>query len=195
MIALVRDRGTMARTAAQSLFCSWETVGDSRPGVIAQAASTSVDRHVVVEHHVVAGGDDAGEPAAQHLDGRGLVRLPSRRISTASLRRISSPKTSSPCWRSVVPVSTTSAMTSATPRVIAVSTAPSRRTTSALTPWSGEVLLDEARVARGHAMTRDLGDARAGAGLGGIPEGRPAEAQGHHLDGGAAGSRGAGRGR
>jgi hypothetical protein len=36
-----------------------------------------------------------------------------------------------PCARRVVPVSTTSAMTSATPSVIAVSTAPSNRTTSA----------------------------------------------------------------
>ena len=62
--------------------------------------------------------------------------LSSRPIRTASLRRIGSPKTSRPWLRSVVPVSTTSAMTSATPRVIAVSTAPSRRTTSPLTPCS-----------------------------------------------------------
>ena len=77
-----------------------------------------LDPHVVVHHHVAACGQDALQPADAGRRRRLLVRLSSRPISTASLRRIGSPKTSRPWSRSVVPVSTTSAMTSATPRVI-----------------------------------------------------------------------------
>ena len=40
MTAFVSVRRTIARTAAQSLLCSGDTVGDSRPGVIATARST-----------------------------------------------------------------------------------------------------------------------------------------------------------
>ncbi|CAM5483797.1 hypothetical protein STANM309S_04759 [Streptomyces tanashiensis] len=48
--------------------------------------------------------------------------------------------TSRPALRRLVPVSTTSAMTWATPSWIAVSTAPSRWTTEASMPWSARCL-------------------------------------------------------
>ena len=76
LVQLVHDlrwcasAGTMARTATQPLSCSGDTVGDSSPGVSAQACSTSSTRHVVVHHHVAARGQDALQPAAQDLDGR-----------------------------------------------------------------------------------------------------------------------------
>ena len=63
---------------------------------------------------------------------------PVRRTSTASDSRIGSPTISRPACRSVVPVETTSAITSATPSRTAVSTAPSSRTTSASTPCSAK---------------------------------------------------------
>ncbi len=61
---------------------------------------------------------------------------PVRRMTTASECMIGSPKTSRPALRREVPVSTTSAMTWATPSSMAVSTAPSRWTTEASTPCS-----------------------------------------------------------
>jgi hypothetical protein len=61
-------------------------------------------------------------------------------MTTASDFMIGSPKTSRPALRSEVPVSTTSAMTSATPSSMAVSTAPSRWTTEASTPLSARYL-------------------------------------------------------
>ena len=51
--------------------------------------------------------------------------------SAASDRRMTSPKATRPCWRSERPESTTSAMASATPSWMEISTAPSRRITSA----------------------------------------------------------------
>ena len=41
MICWASARGTMARTACQPGLASGDTVGDSSPGVIAQAASTT----------------------------------------------------------------------------------------------------------------------------------------------------------
>ena len=46
----------------------------------------------------------------------------------------------------------------------------------------GEVLLDQARVARRHPLALDVGDASRVARAGGIPEGRPPEPERHHLD-------------
>ena len=54
----------------------------------------------------------------------------------ASDSRIGSPNSSSPAWRRVVPVSTTSAITSATPSRMAVSTAPSSEISRVITPRS-----------------------------------------------------------
>src|SRR4029077_1282770 len=51
----------------------------------------------------------------------------------------------------------------------------------------GHVLLDQSGVARGDPVTRDVANRGRGAGAGGVPEGRRAEAQGHQLDGGRAG--------
>ena len=51
----------------------------------------------------------------------------------------------------------------------------------------GQVLLDQSRVAGGDPVTRDVGDRGRGAGAGGVPEGRRAEAERHQLDGGRAG--------
>ena len=60
---------------------------------------------------------------------------PPRVISTAADSRMISPKVARPAARRVVPVSTTSAITSATPSWMLVSTAPSRRVTEASMPW------------------------------------------------------------
>ncbi len=65
---------------------------------------------------------------------------PARVTSTASDSRMLSPKVSNPAWRSVLPVSTTSATTSATPSWMLVSTAPSRRMTVASMPRSSRKL-------------------------------------------------------
>ena len=52
--------------------CSGETVGPSRPGVSATAASTCAPRDVVVHHHVAARDQDALEPAPEDLEAVGL---------------------------------------------------------------------------------------------------------------------------
>ena len=59
------------------------------------------------------------------------ISKPLRAITIASLVKIGSPNIFRPAWRSVLPVLTTSAIRSATPRRTLLSTAPSRRTTSA----------------------------------------------------------------
>ena len=140
-------RGTIARTATQSSSCSDETVGDSSPGVSAQARSTRRLGAVVVEHDVGARRDDSRRCAAAAPRCAWSSPRPSRRMRTASLTAGSARRRpQGPAGAGWCPVSTTSAMTSATPSVIAVSTAPSRRTTSADSPRSARCRADEARV-------------------------------------------------
>ena len=107
--------------------------GLSSPGVSATASSTRSLGHVVVHHHVGARDEDALEPALEDRRSPSGVGRPGAGTSTASdsqdRRRRRSP---GPACRSVLPVSTTSAITSATPSWIAVSTAPSRRITLGL---------------------------------------------------------------
>ena len=79
---------------------------------------------------------------------------PARVTSTASDSRITSPKISSPAWRSVLPVSTTSAITSATPSWI-------ERLDGAVEPDDGGVDAVLLEVAAHHAGVR-RGDPLAG---------------------------------
>ena len=127
---------TIERTATQPSRCSGETVGLSMPGVSATACSTRLDADVVVHHHVGRAPPGRPRAGAGTRRSRPAARPPARVISTASDSRIGSPKTSSPALRSVLPVSTTSAITSATPSCTLVSTAPSSRVTVASTPCS-----------------------------------------------------------
>ena len=91
--------------------------GRLQPGGQGAGLLDEVDPHVVVHDHVAASDDHALQPADQGVDlGVGL-RAWVRRTSTASDSRIGAPNSSSPARRSVVPVETTSAMTSATPRL------------------------------------------------------------------------------
>ena len=193
MTALVPERGTIARTANQSRFCSGDTVGDSRPGVIAQARSTRVAGHVVVEHHVAAGGDHAQQPAAQHLDG-GRSSLPSRRTSTASLRRIGSPKTSRPWERRVCAglddVGDDVGHPEGDGGLDGAVEAHDRGGDAVV----GQVLLDQAGVARGDPGRRRRTRGR-GARAGGVPEGGGAEAEAISSTARPSRSRAAGRGR
>ena len=61
-----------------------------------------------------------------------------------------------PAWRSVLPVSTTSAITSATPSWMLVSTAPSRRIDGRLDAALLEERADHADVRRGDAGAGEL---------------------------------------
>ena len=71
MIRCVPARGTIARTATQPALCSGETVGDSRPGVSATAASSVPRPDVVVHHHVAARDQHALRAAAEDLEAVG----------------------------------------------------------------------------------------------------------------------------
>ena len=79
------------------------------------------------------------------------------------------------------------------PRVIAVSTAPSSRTTSASTPEPRQVGRHEAGIRGGDPATRDIGDLGNLTGARGVPEGRGAEVEPEHLDRGTAGVEGRSR--
>ena len=191
---MVPERGTIARTAFQSGFCRLETVGDSRPGVIAHASSTSAAGHVVVEHDVVPGGDDAEQPAAQHLDGRVLVaalaadehglaaqdRVAEDLEALAAQRRAGLDDVGDDVGHPEGDRGLDGAVEAHDLGLDAV---------------VGEVLLDESLVARGDPATGDVRDRGHGTGAAGIPEGRLAEAERHDLGRGAARSRAAGHGR
>ena len=86
------------------------------------------------------------------------VLAPRRVMRTAEDSRIGSPKISRPAWRSVLPVSTTSAMASATPSWMLVSTAPSRRTTLGADAVLLEVGAHHAGVGRGDPLAGEVGD-------------------------------------
>ena len=129
-------RGTIARTATQPSRCSGETVGLSMPGVSAHRLLDPVGGDVVVHHHVGAGHQDALEPAPEHLEALGLGRAGAGDQHRLGLQDHLAERSSSPACRSVLPVSTTSAITSATPSWMLVSTAPSSRVTVASMPRS-----------------------------------------------------------
>ena len=182
-------RGTIARTATQAGSRS----GRDRRGLDARGQRDRgldlVDR---ARRNPSSRSDGRpGRPAGGAATGRhagSRPATPTRRTSTASERRIGSPITTRPAWRSVVPVSTTSAMTSATPSWMEVSTAPSSRITSALTPCSARCLATSPGkevATRRPAEVLDAGV--AGAGQRGVAEGRAAEAELEHLLGRGAG--------
>ena len=113
---------------------------------------------------------------------------PPRVTSTASDSRITSPKVARPAALSVLPVSTTSAITSATPSWMLVSTAPSSRVTVASMP----ALLQEAAARCRRTTWRCAVPARsssAGVAAGGTGEAEAAaaEPEPHHLLGLGAG--------
>jgi hypothetical protein len=152
--------------------------GGDRAGVV-----DLLDADVVVDHDVPAGDDDAVEAADQLVD-LGVGSVSARRTSTASDSRIGSPTISRPAWRSVVPVDTTSAITSATPRRTAVSTAPSRGITSARSR-AGEVALHQPRVRGGDPLAREVVDVVGGSRHRRVAEGRTTEAEREDLLGSA----------
>ena len=166
-------RGTIARTATQPSRCSGETVGLSMPGVSATAAADVLARGCRSPSSRSSG--RPGRPRA----GAGRPRArpgpsPPRVISTASDSRIDlAEDLQARPARSVLPVSTTSAITSATPSWTLVSTAPSSRITVASMPALVEELPHDADVRRG-----DPGALRAGRGR---RNGRPGRRSGSVL--------------
>ena len=129
MIRWYLVRSTMACTATQPWRCSGEIVGDSMPGVRSPRVQR-VGAHVVGEHHVAASHQNALQSADQlgHLAGHRLACMADQHRFRLENRLADDLQ---PACRRVAPVSTTSAITSATPSRTAVSTAPSSRVTSA----------------------------------------------------------------
>ena len=186
MTAFVPERGTIARTAHQSRFCSerhgrgLQARGDRARGV------DEGRRDVVVEHDVVARGDDAEQAPAQHLDRRGLLAaLAADEHGLAAQDRLA---------EHLEPLRAQRGAGLDDVGDDVGDPEGDRGLDGAVEPHDlrrdavvGEVLLDQALVARRDAVAADVGEGARGAGAGGIPEGRRAEAQAQDLDRGGAG--------